>query len=40
MIEVLMVKICELSFSDIFDALVSRERILGEEMLLAQQTLS
>jgi hypothetical protein len=39
MIEVLGIKIMWLSFSDTFDALVSCERALGEEILLAQETL-
>jgi hypothetical protein len=39
MIEVLRVKSCGLTFSDSFDALVSYERTLGEEILLAQEAL-
>jgi hypothetical protein len=39
MIEVLRVKSCGLSFSDTFDALVSCERTLGEDILLAQETI-
>jgi hypothetical protein len=44
MIEVLRVKImwvvvCGMSFSDTFDALVSCERTLEEDILLAQETL-
>jgi hypothetical protein len=40
MIEVLRVKSCGLSFSDTFNVLVSCERILEEEILLAQETFS
>jgi hypothetical protein len=39
MIEVLRIKIMWLSYSDSFDALVFCERTLGEEILLAQETL-
>jgi hypothetical protein len=39
MIEVLRIKSCDLTFSDTFDALVSCERTLGEEIALAQETL-
>jgi hypothetical protein len=39
MIEVLRTKSCGLSFSDTFDALVSCERTLVEEILLAEETL-
>jgi hypothetical protein len=39
MIEVLGIKSCGLSFSDTFGALVSCERTLGGEILLAQETL-
>jgi hypothetical protein len=39
MIEVLRIKPCGFSFSDNFDSLVSCERTLGEEILLAQETL-
>jgi hypothetical protein len=38
MIEVLKVKSCGLSFSDTFDALVSCERTLVEEILHSQET--
>jgi hypothetical protein len=39
MIEVLRIKSCGLSFSDAFDILVSCERTLVEDILLAQETL-
>jgi hypothetical protein len=39
MIEALRIKIMWLTFSDTLDALVSCERTLGEQILLAQETL-